>query len=373
MISESRCAELAEIHGTPLLILNRAELVRRFALLTELLPRVTIHYAVKALPDFHVVDCLNGHGARFEIATCGEIALLKQAGVSPQAVIHTHPIKRDEDIKAALRYGCTTFVVDNLTEIEKFARYRERVGILLRVRTETSDAAVDLSKKFGCEPADVAELVQRAVEQNVHVKGLSFHIGSQARDPSAHVTAIAEVYQALSACRGLNGAPLTTLDIGGGFPASRSGDATEELVEYCRPIRTALAQLPENIHIVAEPGRALVASAVSSVNSVIGVAWRKGKPWYYLDDGVYGAFSGRVFDHAEFVVSALGNTSTADLEEAVLAGPTCDSIDVITEHAQMPKLNIGDRVVSNMMGAYSLATATEFNSIPKPPVIVIDD
>ena len=374
MRNDAELAAIADEHGTPVLILERAVLEQRLALFKRLLPRVSPHYAVKACPHPEVVRTRHGAGAAFDIATSGEIDILRGCRVPPSATIHTHPIKRDVDIRAALRYGCTTFVVDNASEIDKFARYRERVGLLLRIRIDNERARIDLSRKFGCAPDAVPELIAYAASRQVHVKGLSFHVGSGNADPAAHVHAVRTLAATLEDCRGVTGARLTVLDIGGGFPVSHSLGAEDPLAAYCAPLAGVIAELPSRISVVAEPGRALVAPAMSSVNTVVGKAVRGGTPWYYLDDGVYGAFSGRVFDHAEFELLPLGEAARpgAAASPAVIAGPTCDSIDVVSDACPLPELEIGDRLLTRMIGAYSWATATEFNSIPRPKVVVID-
>lgn len=377
MLSNDTLRDLADRHGTPLLVLERSALVERLNLFRTLLPGVEPHYAIKACPHPEVVRTLYAAGAHFDIATSGEIALLRECRVPPSLAIHTHPIKRDVDIRAALRFGCTTFVVDNAIEIEKFSRYRERVGLILRVRTENPHTRVDLSRKFGCAPDDAAGLIQFAAARGVHVKGLSFHIGSQTGDPAPHAQAVKMLAETLEACRGVTGARLTLLDIGGGFPVAEGAKTDDPLPAYCAPLAEVLAELPPRIRVIAEPGRTLVAPAMTSLNAVVGVAARGGQPWYYLDDGVYGAFSGRVFDHGHFLLEPLdpcpaaADTGSAP-QTAIVAGPTCDSIDVVSESAALPPLSIGDRLVTRNIGAYSWATATEFNSIPKPPVVVVD-
>lgn len=378
MLTFDALRDLADRHGTPLLVLERSVLVERLHLFRSLLPGVEPHYAIKACPHPEVVRTLYAAGAHFDIATSGEIALLRECRVPPSLAIHTHPIKRDVDIRAALRFGCTTFVVDNAVEIEKFSRYRERVGLILRVRTENPHTRVDLSRKFGCAPEDAASLIQFAAARGVHIKGLSFHIGSQTGDPAPHAQAVQMLAETLEACRGVTGARLTLLDIGGGFPVAEGAKTEDPLPAYCQPLAEVLATLPSRVRVVAEPGRTLVAPAMTSLNTVVGVAERGDQPWYYLDDGVYGAFSGRVFDHGHFLLEPLdlvveaASDRCGQQRSAVVAGPTCDSIDVVSESALLPALAIGDRLVTRNIGAYSWATATEFNSIPKPPVIVVD-
>ena len=123
------------------------------------------------------------------------------------------------------------------------------------------------------------------------------------------------------------------------------------------------------IHIIADPGRFLVAPAAISITAVTGKAARGGRNWYYLDDGVYGAYSGQIFDHARYPIRCLKSGPVAP---SVLAGPTCDSIDIISEEIQLPQLEVGDLVIGEMMGAYTVSTATDFNSLPRCEIIVLN-
>lgn len=142
--------------------------------------------------------------------------------------------------------------------------------------------------------------------------------------------------------------------------------------DFCRPIRAALAIAFPTERVIAEPGRYISAPAMTLVTSVLGRAERGGVPWYYLDDGVYGSYSGRLFDHCEYELTALKTLEQPGLprRESVLAGPTCDSIDVIDTAAMVPELAIGDLLTSPMIGAYSWASATDFNSLRKAEVVV---
>jgi ornithine decarboxylase len=162
---------------------------------------------------------------------------------------------------------------------------------------------------------------------------------------------------------------MTVLDIGGGFPVDYSRQGFD-LAAFCQPINAALSEYPAHVRIIAEPGRVLSAPAITSISTVLGRAERGGMYWYYLDDGVYGAFSGQIYDHTHYPLSVFSDEPT--VQPSVLAGPTCDSIDVITELAMLPAMNIGDIVVGEMMGAYTWATAGEFNSIPKPMLLAIN-
>jgi len=369
-LTEAEIRGLAARFGSPLLVLDCEQVRRQHQALKSALPGVDLHYALKPLPHAAVVACLRDEGAYFDLATTGEVELVKAQGVAPERCIHTHPIKRDSDIRDALRFGVTTFVADNPDEIRKFARYRKRAELLLRVSFRSPNAVVDLSRKFGCEPGAALGLIEQARSLGVRVRGLSFHVGSQATDPAKYV-------EAIHACTDLMGQALLAglpsldvLDIGGGFPVAYTTDVPA-IDDFCRPIREALARLPQHVRVIAEPGRFIAAPAAIAVSSVMGKAKRDGRWWYYLDDGLYGSYSGQLFDHAKYPVSVL--KQGGELFESVLAGPTCDSIDVIDDAILLPELDVGDLVIGRMMGAYTWASATDFNFFKRAKVVVMNE
>ncbi|MGH8548069.1 MAG: type III PLP-dependent enzyme [Methylococcales bacterium] len=361
--------DMAERHGTPLLILDCQKVLSQYRALQAALPNVSLYYAIKSMPNEAILRTLVEAGAGFDVATVGEIELLQPLSDSPRSTIHTHPVKRDTDIRAALRYGCTTFVIDNVWELEKFVPFRHRVGLLLRIGFRASNAVVDLSRKFGCHVDEAPLLIRRAANLGLHVKGLSFHVGSQCATGEHHARAI-------RACRDLicdtslgDGVPLSILDIGGGFPVDYLESVTA-IDTFCEPIRRALCELPGNIQIWAEPGRFLSAPAGIAVSRIMGKARRNGVMWYYLDDGVYGSYSGQLFDHMHYPLQVFSDSKQR--EAAVLAGPTCDSIDVIAEDIELPQLEIGDLVVGHQMGAYTAASATDFNFFERAKIVAVN-
>lgn len=370
MLTEAEIRRLAARFGSPLLVVDCEQVRRQYRALRTALPGVDLHYALKPLPHASVVATLRDEGAFFDLATTGEVELVKAQGIAPERCIHTHPIKRDSDIRDALRFGVTTFVADNPDEIRKFVRYRKRAELLLRVCFRSPTAVCDLSKKFGCEPGAVLGLIELARRLGVRVRGLSFHVGSQATDPGKYIEAIQACTNIVAEAL-LAGLPsLDVLDIGGGFPVAYT-EGVMSIDEFCAPIRAALTKLPKHVRVIAEPGRFIAAPAAIAVSTVMGKAKRDGRWWYYLDDGLYGSYSGQLFDHAKYPVEALRDGT--ELFDSVLAGPTCDSIDVIDDNIALPELEVGDLVVGRMMGAYTWASATDFNFFKRAKVVVMNE
>lgn len=359
-----------EQFGAPLLLLDCDIIRQQYRALKNALPGVTLHYALKPLPHPVVVRTLLAEGASFDLATSGEVDLVAQEGVPAELTIHTHPIKRDADIRDALAYGCNVFVVDNLNELAKFKAYSEEVELLVRLSFRNSEAFADLSKKFGCSPEQALTIIETAQAWDIRIKGLSFHVGSQTTNPHKYVEAIHTCHRVMQQVVEMGLPALSTLDIGGGFPVNYTQQVMP-IDEFCAPINQALNALPDTVHVLAEPGRFICAPAVTSVASVMGQAEREGQIWYYLDDGIYGSFSGLMFDDAKYPLVTI--KQGGELLPSVLSGPTCDSVDVIAENIMLPKLENGDLVIGRTMGAYTSATATDFNFFRRAQTIALNE
>jgi ornithine decarboxylase len=366
--SREAIEHLVSRYGSPLFIIDAERVRLQYRRLAAALPGVDLHYALKPLPHAVVINTLNAEGAFFDLATNGEVDLVRRLGIAAERCIHTHPIKRDSDIRTALAFGVGRFVIDNPDELRKFVKFRTRASLLIRVSFRSPGAVVDLSRKFGCDPELVGDLLRLAAELRIKIAGLSFHVGSQAADP-------AMIVHAIGVCRGLlqdaaaAGHEANLLDIGGGYPVDYL-NRSMPIEEFCAPIRAALQTLPAGVRIIAEPGRYISAPAAVCASSVMGRALRDGQWWYYLDDGLYGSYSGQMYDHARYPVEAL--VAEGPTHPSVLAGPTCDSIDVIKEQVELPKLDIGDLLLGRVMGAYTWASASEFNFFPRATVLGLD-
>jgi ornithine decarboxylase len=355
--------------GSPLLIIDCQRVREQYRKLHRALPGVDLHYALKPLPHPSVVETIVELGGWLDLATTGETQLVTQLGIDPARCIHTHPIKRDIDIRNSLHLGVKIFVADNPDEVRKFETYRDKAELLLRVSFRSPGAVVDLSRKFGCDPEDLLDLARLARKLGIPVRGLSFHVGSQAADPSKHVEAIEVCSRLMARAKKEKLGIFDTLDIGGGYPIEY-GQKVADISRFCAPIRAALAKLPARLRVIAEPGRYICGPAAIGVSSVMGRAKREGHWWYYLDDGLYGSYSGQLFDHAKYPVESL--KEGGETFPSVLAGPTCDSIDVIAENLMLPQLKAGDLIVGRAMGAYTWASASEFNFFPKATVVSVN-
>jgi ornithine decarboxylase len=331
------------------------------------------YYAVKALSHPAALAAIRDEGGCFDVASPQEAALVAELGVAPDRCIYTHPVKKPKDVAAAVRAGIRTFVFDSERELDKFAGLEEHVELLLRLRYRNPQALIDLSYKFGAEPGDVVDLLRAAQRRGLSVTGLSFHPGSQLLSVEPLVEDIRHAAMLIE-CLADVGLPLDVLDIGGGLPVPYDA-AVPHLDGFVPAIQEELRPLiRRGIRVISEPGRFLAAPSMWAVAGVVGTTRRGGVPWYYLDDGVYGSFSNVLSDHVHPTVHAyrsLLGAEDADVVPSVLAGPTCDSTDVISTAAMLPPLEVGDLVVAPHMGAYTSVTACGFNGIPKTTVVVV--
>jgi ornithine decarboxylase len=353
---------------TPLLILSRAAVRKNLARLSEVLPGAAIHYAVKSNNHPAIMEEVARSGHGFDVASYHELRQVLEAGAGADKLIHSHPIKTLGEIDKAIASGILTFVVDNPSEIDKFARYSDKVRLLIRLGVKNSSAVVNLSYKFGCQPSEAPLLAEKMRSLGLDYHGLTFHVGSQCLDNRVYVDAI-KMAAAVIGDLGERGFTTRLVDIGGGFPVPYTSE-TPSIGAFCRPISVALRRfLSRDIAVACEPGRFISATAVTLATSVIGKTKRQGKNWYFLDEGLYGSFSGRLYDHCQYKVLTNRNTVW---KRSVLAGPTCDSFDVIYRDIILPPLEVGDILVFPSMGAYCSVSASTFNGLRKAEYIVID-
>jgi len=367
----STIREYIEREGSPLLLLDLQVIRNNYRALKSALPRVDHYYAVKSFSHLQVLTTLKSEEAYFDLATSGEIELMKQLGIDPSRCIYTHPIVRESDVRAAVEFGIKTFVIDSEYQLASFKPFAGQVELLLRIAIPNEEAQINLSAKFGIAPIWAMDFFEKAKASGLRVVGISFHAGSQMYDASKMVEGIRVAHKLFAEAESV-GHDMKLLDIGGGFPAAYSRPIPE-VREFCAPVSEVLDELFPNCRIVSEPGRGISAGSVVSVSRVMGKSLRNGVMWYYLDDGLYGTYSGVLFEHGDYPIFTLKELEDPNhpKKTSVLAGPTCDSVDVISQDIALPDLDTGDIIISPNMGAYSAATTTDFNLFPRAKVVII--
>jgi ornithine decarboxylase len=369
---------LARKHGTPIVILDHDVIRANYAMFRKHLPKVQAYYAVKANAEPPIVRTLYKAGASFDVASLPEFMLVydnikhlpakEQQDFIWDKIIYANPTKPKETLRALDQYKpLVTF--DNLTELQKIRQYAPHAGVVLRLRVPNTGSMVELSSKFGCDPGEAVDLICAAFKLGLVAEGISFHVGSQCTNFENFVQAIDIAHAVMKEAKS-RGHELKILDIGGGFPAPYN-EHVKPFSTLARKINAEIDRLfPPNIQIVAEPGRFLVASAATSVASIIGTAVRDGKRCYYIDDSVYHTYSGIIFDHCQYPLKAFKKGKT---EVCAVFGQTCDALDTLSLSEELPALQIEDLVYSEKIGAYSSASATWFNGFPPAKIIHLNE
>ncbi|SEH65542.1 ornithine decarboxylase [Mycolicibacterium rutilum] len=366
-----RLTALVARHGTPLLVLQPHLVARRYRQLADALPSFRLHYAVKALPHPLVLSTIAVCGGAFDVATSAEIDQLRALSVPMDRCIDTHPVKKPADIDHAYAAGIRTFVVENPCEAAKFVGRPDDIEVLVRLAFRNPTAKSDLSTKFGVEPAEAELLVKHVLAAGVKFAGFSFHVGSQSATVEPYRAALRGTVELTAHVEDSLGVAARVIDIGGGFPVSYR-DQMPDVAALSEIVDDVLGPARDEFTLLAEPGRFLVADCMTLVTSVVGSAVRDGQLWHYLDDGLYGSYSNVMTEDVHPPILALRETDggAGDHELVTLAGPTCDSADVIARDYPMPDLAVGDLVVSPMMGAYTSVTASRFNGIAPTPIVM---
>jgi len=353
---------------TPFLIVDLQKIERSYDELVEHMPFAKIHYAVKANPMDKVVLALKKKGSNFDVATVYELDQLIRLGVEPERISYGNTIKKEKDIAYAYENGVRLFVTDSENDLRKLARRAPGSRVFFRILTESDGADWPLSRKFGSHPDLIYKLILKAERLGLEPYGLSFHVGSQQRDIGQWDNAISKckyLFEAVAE-KGIN---LKMINLGGGFPAKYQAQA-HDLETYAREIRRFLLEdfgeeLPE---ILIEPGRSLVADAGIIVSEVVMIA-KKARfnqyKWVYLDIGKFG---GLIETLDECIKYPIYCDKKGCAEEVILAGPTCDSMDILYEHHKYSfphTMREGNRIYIFTTGAYTQSYCSIcFNGFP---------
>jgi ornithine decarboxylase len=369
---------IAREHGTPVVIIDHHRLRKNYAEFKKHLPKVQAYYAVKANAEPAIVRTLYRAGASFDVASLPEFLLVwenikhlpprEQQDFIWDKIIYANPTKPKHTLQALDQYK-PLVTYDNITELRKIKHYAPHAGVVLRLRVPNTGSMVELSSKFGCDPGEAVDLVAAAFDLGLVAEGLSFHVGSQCTNFQNFIQAL-DISAAVMRESKSRGHELKILDIGGGFPAPYNKHV-QPFSALARKINAEIDRLfPGDIQILAEPGRFLVATAATSIATIIGKAVRDGKPCYYIDDSVYHTFSGIIFDHCQYHLQALRKGKR---EICAVFGQTCDALDTISLSEELPELEIDDLVYAENIGAYSNASATWFNGFPPAKVVHVNE
>jgi ornithine decarboxylase len=359
-------------YPTPFFYTSKDVLKRNYHMYTSLFDDAEIYYALKANADPKILMYLDSLGCGFEAASAYEIELLLDLGVKPERIVYGTSIKPAEHIRFAHHAGIHRFAADSKEEVKKVAENAPGAKIFIRTIVDDAGSVFTMSERFGAPASQAKSLLLYAAHLELKVYGLSFYVGSQA----AHADMWAKGVLTLKPIiEGLlkEGIKLEVINIGGGFPVHYDNHQdAPELHEIVAKVHNALHTLPYIPKIIMEPGRGIVATSTAMVSEVIARNDRANKPWLCLDAGIYNALYEAMVHQGQTRYPAWPlnpPTEPVNTELFTLAGPTGDSLDIIARDVRLPAyVDVGDRLVFEHAGAYTVTMASRFNGFPAPPL-----
>ncbi len=354
---------------TPFLLIDGDKVREKASMIGRHIRNSRMFYAVKANPDIGIIKFLNKAGVGFEIASEGELEILASINVGPERIISSNPVKSLKFLRKAASYGVNYFAFDSEAEIEKLAKYIPWCNVYIRLSVPNEGSEWPLSKKFGVELDEALTLLCRARDRRLNPVGITFHVGSQC-------TNIYNWNNALDKAKMLwdeaekKGIKLEILNIGGGYPINYTKNVVGiEAIE--KNVNTRIYdRFPEDTKIYIEPGRAVVGDAGIFVTTVIGKAKREDKDWLYIDVGVFNGLMESV-GGIKYSYIIEDSKHTRHKKQWTVAGPSCDSFDVIDQNVTLPEPLVGNLVLILSSGAYTVSYASEFNGFSIPKTILI--
>ncbi len=340
-------------------IVDIGKVIRQYEKWQALLPNVKPYYAVKCNPDPVILKVLADLGCNFDCASKNEIASVLNVAESSR-IIYANPCKMSGQIKYARAVDVDTMTFDSDHELYKIKLYHPNASLILRIKVDDEGSKCRFSCKFGCPVNDVEKLLNIAKALSLNIIGVSFHVGSGCTNIERYREAIQDSLNCIEIAKSLGMNPYI-VDIGGGFDDSTFESIASIVNEFTNQ---------SGIEFIAEPGRFLVNNSHTLVVNVIGKKNLDGEFVYYLNDGVYGSFNCIIFDHSLPEVCPF-NERNGPRYKSKIFGPTCDSMDKISDEVMLPELAIGEWCYIENFGAYTTAAASTFNGFQQTPVIYV--
>lgn len=357
-------------HKTPFLVVNLDIIEKNFLMLREKFPFAKVFYAVKANPAPEAIKMLNGLGTCFDVASRYELDLVLANGGTPDRISYGNTIKKREDIKYFYDKGCRLFVTDSEEDTKNIAKFAPGSDIFFRILLDGSKSADwPLSFKFGSEPEVIKDLMRLSKKLGLNPRGVSFHVGSQQRDINTWKTALSIVASIFNDMK-KEGINLNLINMGGGFPANYI-TKTETMDKYSSQITSYIKEFfGENMPtIILEPGRSLFGNSGILVTEVVLIEQKSKNTkdkWLYIDAGKFNGLIETIDESIHYPLYT--DVKGKDSESFIIAGPTCDSLDVIYENFRNPlpeNIQIGDRIYWLSTGAYTTSYCSVcFNGFP---------
>ena len=367
-----RIQDFSAAKNSPFLVVDLDRIQFKYEELKQCFPFADIFYAVKANPGMEIIQRLRNIGSNFDVASTYELDRVLASGVPPERISFGNTIKKAADVKYAYDKGVRLFVTDARADLEQIAKFAPGSRVFVRVLVESGTTAEwPLSRKFGCDPDMAVDLMAAAKTLGLKPYGVSFHVGSQQKEVTVWRTALDAVKQVFETLESRHQIQLELINMGGGFPARYLAEINS-LQAYADQIKMYLKQnFDREITLFLEPGRSLVGDAGVIVSEIVLIANKSekdSKRWVYTDVGVFNGLIETLGETTKYPIHTPKMQAQAEKSKVVLAGPTCDSTDIMYEKIpyQLPlSLTIGDRLYWLSAGAYTASYASvEFNGYP---------
>jgi len=354
---------------TPFLLIDKDKVREKASLIGRHIKKSRVFYAVKANPDIEILRYLNKLNMNFEIASEGELEILTSIGVKPSRIISSNPVKSLKFLRIAASYGVHSVSFDSAEEVDKLAEFIPHGNVYVRLSVPNEGSEWPLSKKFGVELNEAVHLLSYARDKGLNPVGVTFHVGSQCTNIYNWNIALdkAKTLWDLAKKKGIR---LKLLNIGGGYPIRYTKNVIGiEAIE--KNVNSLIFErFPRDIEVHIEPGRAVVGDAGIFVTTVIGKAKRDDEDWVYLDVGVFNGLMESV-GGIKYSYLVESHKQTRTRKQWTVAGPSCDSFDVIDKNVTLPEPQVGSLMLILSSGAYTVSYASEFNGFSIPRTILI--
>jgi ornithine decarboxylase len=365
--------DFADGKETPFLVVDLEIINQKYEELTTCFPMAKVHYALKANPGQPVIELLRDKGSSFDIASIYELNKVLDAGVEPERISYGNTIKKAAHVKYAYDKGVRLFATDSKADLQNIAEQAPGSKVFVRILVEGGETAEwPLSRKFGCHPDMAIDLLVQAKLNGLVPYGISFHVGSQQKDIAVWDAALSKVKYMFDWMKFEEDVELKMINMGGGFPANYISEVNpiqvyaEEILRYLHDDYGD--DLPE---IILEPGRSLVGESGVLVSEVVLISRKSRtdlKRWVYTDVGLFQGLIETMGESIKYPIYTEKMEQNPQEGSVVLAGPTCDSTDIMYEHVSygLPlNLAVGDRLYWMTTGAYTNSySSVEFNGFP---------
>jgi len=361
--------EKSEKKDTPFLLVDTDKIRQNCRNFYSAFPGASVYFSVKANNHPLVLSVMDQEGVCFDVASWGEIEILRNNNISTDKMIYSAPTKLPSHLRMAYQAGIRTFAFDSQYELEKIARLAPGSKVIARLWVDNEGSFWPLERKFGMSAKDALLWMPLAKELGLIPFGFTFHVGSQNSQPEAWVRAIEKVYEVWKPLAE-QGMKIEVINLGGGFPVEYA-QKTPAVAEIGALVRESATRLfGDQVRFYVEPGRGLVGNTAIMVTTIINIAQRGEATWLFVDTGVFHGLLENISMFA-FDYPMLTDRTSATTKKYIVAGPTCDSADIINENATLPEgMQPGDRIYFLNSGAYSNSIEV-YNGLPYPDVVIL--